>query len=356
MRTASVHVRSGNVTAVVGAQYGSEGKGAVVADLAKRGEFGAYVRTGGPNAGHTFYHGGRKWVSRSLPVGWIDPAALLVIGPGAVINSKLLLNEIQEVEDAGYRVRDRLIVDYRAGVLTHAQEAAEGGVHGNAHGSIGSTGEGVGIHRMARINRGSLMPTIEPEWGYQSAADDLLLADFLGDAVERLTSLRKDDMPVCLEGTQGQGLSLTTGVWPFVTSADTSSAQLAADAGVPASSVDRTLLVARTFPIRVAGNSGPLYGETSFEEIGVPPEVTTVTKKTRRVGTWDAGLVRHAVLLNSPCKVVLTFADYMWPELRGLDRLPSPDRRYAGWLADQAVRIEAGFCALGTGPETLVWL
>ena len=76
-------------------------------------------------------------------------------------------------------------------------------------------------------------------------------------------------------------------------------------------------LVARVHPIRIAGNSGPLFGEQTWEQVGVPAEYTTVTKKERRVGRWDADLVREAIEANGDPHLVLTFYDYIRPEEHG---------------------------------------
>ena len=148
---------------------------------------------------------------------------------------------------------------------------------------------------------------------------------------------------------------MTTGPWPYVTSTDTSSAQLAADAGVPASSVRETILVARTFPIRVAGESGPLPGELTWAEVGVEPEITTVTKKVRRVGKWDAQQVRHAVWLNEPCSLVVTFVDYVFPECK--NRTAQLDPEVLSWVRGLSEN-EVGVPLLGfsTGPDAMVWL
>jgi adenylosuccinate synthase len=77
------------------------------------------------------------------------------------------------------------------------------------------------------------------------------------------------------------------------------------------------ILVARTFPIRVAGHSGPLHGETSWDAVGVKPEQTTVTLKTRRVGIWDEQLVNRSIRLNGADEIALTFLDYVYPEVVG---------------------------------------
>ncbi|MBU6232375.1 adenylosuccinate synthetase, partial [Patescibacteria group bacterium] len=134
----------------------AEAKGLVAYQLAN--QFGVHLRVGGANAGHTFFHNDEKFVARSIPCGWVNPDAEIVIGPGAVIDVAVLKEELEYIEDKGYSVRSRLWIDGKAGIITEEQHHFEGGVDGYAHQNIGSTGEGVGISRIARINRGSLLP------------------------------------------------------------------------------------------------------------------------------------------------------------------------------------------------------
>lgn len=304
------------VVALVGAQYGSEGKGVIAAAVAH--DFDVHARTGGPNAGHTFMAKGEKFVARSLPCGWINPEATCVIGPGAVVDLPLLLEEIAEAEVRMPGVRDRVMLDEKAHVVTEAQHRFEGGVDGSGHRRIGSTGEGVGMARIARILRTSWMQS--EHWAKAVMVDHLSAKQLdgvrVGDTSRLVNAMIDSGERVLLEGTQGSGLSLTHGPWPFCTSTDTNAAQLAADAGV-APQLVQTLLVARTFPIRVHGNSGPLPGEIEWRALGVEPEVTTVTKKRRRIARWDWGQMLKAVELNRPVGLALTFLDYWDPDCRG---------------------------------------
>lgn len=325
----------GSVVALVGAQYGSEGKGAMAQHLADR--FEVHVRTGAPNAGHTFYHENREWVARSVPVGWINSEALLVIGPGALIDLNLLIEEVMAIEEAGYGVATRLYVDKKAMVIDPTRHHQyEGGTTGRAHRMIGSTGEGVGPARMAKIARGTYPSDLG--WAKINGVDEYrnALNSFCNvcDTEPLLNSWIDDGNSVLLEGTQGSALSLTHGEWPYVTSTDTNAASLAADAGISPRLIDDVILVARTFPIRVAGNSGPLKRETSFQELGVAPEFTTVTKKQRRIGQWDDELLAKAIRLNRPCRLAITFLDYAFPDAEGAaywDDLPIAAAR---WIAD----------------------
>jgi adenylosuccinate synthase len=297
------------VLAVIGAQYGSEGKGAIVAHLAY--EYDTHVRTGGPNAGHTFHWKGEPRVMQTVPCGWINPRAQLVIGAGGCFEPGILQRELDMIERAMPGARARVRIDDSSMVITDAQRAEEGGVEGDMHRRIGSTGKGVGTCRRDRLMR-------DPSKSFDafSMAREFGFEDLLADTTRLVQDAVHDDTGILLEGAQGSGLSLIHGEWPYVTSADTNAAQLCADCGLPPHHLGGTLLVARTMPIRVAGNSGPMTQETNWEEISsrlgrATTERTTVTKKTRRVGAWDDALFTKAVRLNGSRWVALTFLDYL---------------------------------------------
>jgi adenylosuccinate synthase len=224
----------------------------------------------------------------------------------------------------------------------------EGGTDGFAHQRIGSTGEGVGVCRIARISRQSLLRG--PEFAARLAGD----VPVLGQIVRPYRWLNPDDR-ILLEGTQGSKLSLIHGPWPYTTSADTNAAQLLADSGAPLGAYQKTILVARTFPIRVAGNSGPLPNETTWEAIGQPEERTTVTQKVRRVGEWDAGWVIDAIRLNHPAELVITFLDYLFPETKGMREWSSLPGKALDWLESVQQETGAPVVGVGTGPETVVF-
>jgi adenylosuccinate synthase len=122
----------------------------------------------------------------------------------------------------------------------------------------------------------------------------------------------------------------------------------------------RIYLATRPNPIRVAGNSGPLHGETTWENLGLPVELTTVTKKPRRVGSWDPDLIRAAVTANGGAPTVrlaVTMFDHAHPDLAGLtgqhkiEDLPPAARDHIWQIErDAGTTIEL----LGTGPATMV--
>ena len=288
-----------SATAIVGGQYGSEGKGAVVAALAH--EFDAAVRTGGPNAGHSLWHDGRVYKMRQVPCTWIGRGPL-ILGAGATVDLQVLGDEILDTGVDPARIQ----IDRNAVLITHQDRVAEAE---SALTKMGSTLEGVGAARVKKIRRDvQSFPLMRHAYGDST------------DTVQLLWEMLNRGQHVLLEGTQGSGLSLHHGLWPYVTSNDTNAGQLLADAGIAPGWLEHTLLVVRTYPIRVGGPSGPMPGgEIEFTDIpgNVEPERTTVTKRVRRISGWDQEVVNRAVMLNDPCGIVVTFTDYLDPAIRG---------------------------------------
>lgn len=327
----------GRVTALIDGQFGSTGKGVIAAHLAER--FDIHVRVGAPNAGHSFYWKDVKTVRQSIPVGHINENAQIVIGRGALINMEILLREFNEIMqiDPGFSLR--FMVDKYAGIIDEWHVEAEGHTTGEIHKRIGSTGEGVGAARVDRVRR-------DPEHfrHFHEVMHYYGLEDQMCENVAKyLRVQRKQGRHILLEGSQGAGLDLIHGNWPYVTSNGCGSAQLAADVGIPPTALVSSIMVVRTHPIRVAGNSGPLPNEITWEELSKRlgkevTEKTTVTKKTRRIATWDDEIIDMAITLNEPTHIALTFLDYLNPAdegVRKFENLSTPSRAFIERIEDK---------------------
>jgi adenylosuccinate synthase len=306
------------VSVVVGGQYGSEGKGKIALEIARRSSVPAVVvRVGGSNSGHTGYDSsGRRWALRQIPAAALAGSPLIVLPAGSYIDVDVLLSEVAALGVTP----DRLVVDSEARLVTAAHKAWE--AQSGLSGGIGSTGSGTGAAVLAAIARNALQLGLESP----RAADEPRLAPYLGDAVSVLRERLSRGHRVVLEGTQGFGLSpLHGGVWPKATSRDTTAAGFLSETGLSPFDVDDITLVIRCHPIRVSGASGPLEGETSWDNIARQAgadrdltEHTTVTGRIRRVGLFNAGLVRRAIATNRPTRIVLNHLDYVdWSVRRG---------------------------------------
>lgn len=300
------------VSIVVGGQFGSEGKGKVSLELVRMATERriAVVRVGGPNSGHTaFDRSGRKFALRQLPAGAVDRNVDIVFPAGSYIDVDVLQSEIEQLDYP----RERIFISPYANIITPEHKAWE--VDAGLVSGIGSTGSGVGAAIMAQVAReASNFPLHRHD-----AAHCGMLEPFLCDTTELMRSWLNAGARIVVEGTQGFGLSLYDGgYWPKATSRATTAAAALAEAGLSPMDVDNVILVIRSYPIRVAGNSGPLPGETSWEAISASidtqtelHEFTTVTKKLRRVGHFDASVVKAAIDCNNPTMIVLNHLDYV---------------------------------------------
>lgn len=350
---------------VVGGQFGSEAKGHFTGKLTERlsGPL-LVIRVAGPNAGHTIVsEAGTRYAFRQIPVAAVSrPDAQLFIAPGSEVDTEVLLDEIDLLEADGIKVRNRLWVSGQATVLTAEHRAREGGNDSPIQQRIGSTGKGVGAARADRIMRVA-----------NTVADYQPYLDANGVRVGFPPAWDNSDAEVVIEGTQGHGLGLHAGYYPYCTSSDCRALDFIAMSGVlPADfHTVHTYVVYRTYPIRVAGNSGPLYNETSWEALGlqsggyIQPERTTVTKKIRRVGLWDPYLAARAfrdnrVTYSGRVLPVLMFGDYIEPALAG-----SCDRHTVYGTLDAYLKSIMPAWAdlqpdmypiyIGTGPNTGAW-
>lgn len=314
------------VDVLVGGQYGSEGKGKVAAYLSH--DYDLLVRVGGPNAGHKVYRTDNPDTFHILPSGSRVSTADLMLGPGAVVSIKTLLEEINSLQIEPHR----LSIDPQVLIITEQDKIDEKRLVDE----IGSTGQGVGAATARRIlqrddsvefagNVDALRPFVRPTW----------------ESLEK--RMRNPKARILLEGIQGTGLSLYHGSYPHVTSRDTTVSGCLAEAGISPGHLRRTIMVTRTYPIRVESppqkgkSSGPLKQQLSFRQIasrcGLPEkeirttERTSTTDKTRRIGEFDWELFKKSVFLNSPTDIALTFVDYIAgsnQKARRFDQL-SPD-------------------------------
>lgn len=332
------------VTVVVGGQYGSEGKGKTVAYLAKKDNVAAVVRCGGPNAGHSFEWMGTEYSLRQVPSGLINPNTMLYLGPGSVVNPALLLEEIEK-----YSVgRSRIRIDPFAATVTEEDIGVEKRLKLKER--IGSMLSGTGSATAKKVLR---------DEGLRLARDVRELQEFLADVAIEVNALLSRRKRVVVEGTQGFGLSLHHGGhYPYATSRDTSASGMLSEAGISPLHVDQIIMVIRTFPIRVGGDSGPLPNEISWADVteasGYPEPIAeygTVSGRLRRVGTFDIEQVRRAAIVNNPTALALSGLDYL--DYRNFGKLSAADltRPSRQFQCNLQEHLGTRVVLMGTGPD-----
>ncbi|TDA70421.1 MAG: adenylosuccinate synthetase [Clostridia bacterium] len=331
------------VVIVVGGQYGGEGKGKMTAHLCRRYGFDAAVRCGGPNSGHTITLDGRQVVLRQIPAGVVNPGTALFLAAGCLVDLEVLFAEIARLNLSPERLR----IDHHAVVIEKAFVQEERGKGLNDRIGSTCTGTGVAVARRA-LRSGDL----------RLARDVPELAPYLTTVSEDIMARHSRGEKIVIEGTQGFGLSVYhSPYYPYATSRDTTASGFLSEAGLSPLVVSDVLMVIRTFPIRVGGNSGPLPGEIDWEtvrqESGYPygiSELTTVTQRLRRVGRFDVEIVKKAALANLPTRVALMGVDYLNYRNKGASnfgQLALETQRFIFWL-QREIGGEIGF--IGTGP------
>jgi adenylosuccinate synthase len=333
--------------AILGAQWGDEGKGKIV-DLVTP-HFSIVARyQGGHNAGHTIYVNGRKFVLRLMPSGILHPGITCVIGNGVVVDPGALLAEVDELERAGIDVGNRIVLSDKAHLILpyHRDldlllEARRGDR------KIGTTSRGIGPAYEDKIARRGIRvadlrdpAALEQEVRDNVTARNRLVHEntmdwraVLGQLHQHAERLRPwvrdvslmlqqamhDGASILFEGAQGTLLDVDHGTYPYVTSSNASIGGVCTGLGVPPRAIDAVLGVAKAYTTRVG--AGPLPTELNgamgnrLREGG--NEYGAVTGRPRRCGWYDAVAVRYGVRINGLDALALTKLDV----LDGLERL-----------------------------------
>jgi len=376
--------------AVVGAQWGDEGKGKIVDWLSARAD--VVVRfQGGHNAGHTLVIDGQTYKLSLLPSGVVRPDKLSIIGNGVVVDPWALGREMAELRAAGVAIGpDNLKLAENACLilplhrdLDVLREEAAGGK------GIGTTRRGIGPAYEDKVGRRAIRVCDLKNPQTLAAKVDALLVHHdalrrgLGrDAVDRdgligdlgeiapvllahadpvwrtLDELRRAGRRILFEGAQGAMLDIDHGTYPFVTSSNTVAGQAAAGAGVGPAAVDYVLGITKAYTTRVG--AGPFPTEQA-NEIGQGlgergREFGTVTGRARRCGWFDAVMVRQAVKTGGINGIALTKLDVLdgMAELKVAVayRLAGETLHHLPAGADAQARVEPVYEALEGWPQT----
>ena len=332
--------------AVIGAQWGDEGKGKIVDLLAQQSD--VVVRfQGGNNAGHTLVVNGQKTILHVIPSGALHRDKVCVIGNGVVLDAEVLLHELQELRQQGHLQNDsqlriseqaHLIMPYHR-AIDQARERMRGA------GKIGTTGRGIGPtyeDKAARVGirvidlleedtfREKLEHNIAEKNVYLRAIlkEQALdfeeihrtysgyrekLAPYVTDTGVLLDEMFRDGKNVLFEGAQGTLLDLDHGTYPFVTSSNTVIGGVCSGAGIGPRHIHEVIGISKAYTTRVG--SGPFPTELTGPEGDKlrqdGDEYGATTGRPRRCGWFDAVAVRHAVRLNGLTGIALTKLDVL---------------------------------------------
>lgn len=337
--------------AVIGAQWGDEGKGKIVDLLTPA--FAIVARyQGGHNAGHTVFVNGRKFVLHLIPSGILHPDVTCVIGNGVVVDPIALFKELDELREEGIKTEGRLFVSDRAHViLPYHREIEAASERARGERRIGTTARGIGPSYEDKIGRrgvricdlsaqdskgglGEILRGNVKAWNAAGGGDavdwesiyrDLIVAwarlkPLVTDVSLYLDHASRDGRRVLYEGAQGTMLDIDHGTYPFVSASNGTIGGVCTGLGVGAQSIGGVLGIIKAYTTRVG--EGPLPTELTGEdgdrlrESG--QEFGASTGRPRRCGWYDAVVARYAVRINGLQAFALTKLDVLdnLPEIR----------------------------------------
>ena len=330
--------------AIIGAQWGDEGKGKITDLLAEKSDLVVRYQ-GGHNAGHTIWVNGQKTVLHVIPSGVLHPHCTSVIGHGVVLEPENFLMELNRIKNVTKVTPDNLKVSATATVITAYHKLLDGAREAQGSEKIGTTGKGIGPAYEDKISRRGIKvkdlfdkDTLIRRLGVGYSEKAMLFkhlynVDFpsVEEEVERLYKLgqsMKDYVTdtfslidtslaqgkrVLYEGAQGILLDIDYGTYPYVTSSSTAASGIFTGAGIPNHKLEEVIGVAKAYTTRVG--EGPFPTEL-FDEMGTTiqtkgNEFGATTGRKRRCGWLDIPLLRYAIKSSQLTSIALTKLDIL---------------------------------------------
>lgn len=331
----------GKVIVVFDGQAGSCGKGKLIGYLAQKNNIGVAINNFMSNAGHTYVdNDGNKFMTQHLPSSMMNRDTMLLIGPGAAITPYILFDEINKYRDIiGER---KIYIHPRAMVILdrHAEKEKE-------LVRSGSTFKGCGVAQAEKAMRvpgtmlfGDYMNQLKKELSFDADFDLKYVYNKIevADTALILNTMLDMGIDVMVEGSQGFDLDINYGLpYPHTTSRQCHAGQLVADCGISPLLVTDVIMIIRPYPIRISNqtnigieiSSGDYEGSREItwdiirDRCGAPSdiefgEITTVTKKPRRVFEMNWDRLKYAATINRPTAIFLNFAQYIDWDVNGI--------------------------------------
>lgn len=329
--------------AVVGLQWGDEGKGKIVDYLAKDFDINARFQ-GGSNAGHTVRYKGKKVIFHQVPCGVLNKNVTAVIGAGCVLDPRIFFEEVENLKKIDRDIEERikiskfchLIMPYHV-MIDEIREATKQAIGTTKKGigvayedKYGRTGLRVGdlydaekFEKRLRLNISRKNLMLMDVYNAEPLSDNEILDLYMNHA-KKMKSMVIDETQlfseaistgkhILFEGAQGALLDIDFGTYPYVTASHTITGSVGVGLGIPPCSVEKVLGVAKAYTTRVGQgpfpteDSGPIG--TKLRDSGA--EFGSTTGRPRRCGAFDTALVRYAARINGVREMVLTKLDVL---------------------------------------------
>ena len=326
------------ISAIIGGQWGDEGKGKVVDLLSSNVDVVARYQ-GGANAGHTVYKNNQKIVLHQIPSGVMRSDCKCLLGNGMVIDPIELVKEFKNVQSKGLTI-DNIFISMNAHITSPIHKLIDINSENKSKNKIGTTGKGIGPTYVDKYNRkgirscdlldsDNLKSKIEVQVNralnsQQISTDDLKSIenelDNFFNACSVIASHITDIMPMVhgsnnllIEGAQGTLLDIDHGTYPFVTSSNPSSGGITTGLGLPLNKIDRLIGIFKAYTTRVGNGPFPteLFDQDGEKLQNIGKEFGATTGRPRRCGWFDAPLANYSIMINGFNEITMTKLDIL---------------------------------------------
>ena len=327
--------------AIVGGQWGDEGKGKIVDLLSKDVDVVARYQ-GGANAGHTVYREDKKVVLHQIPTGALRESCTCVLGNGMVIDPMGILEEINTLKKLNINVRNRIFIDYYAHIVTPIHKCIDRVNEEKTNNEIGTTCKGIGptytdkykrigiraidilcsetliekanMRLQIALNNNEItdneVPQLQKELQlfYSTCME---ISEYVQDTFEYLHSALNKN--ILIEGAQGTMLDIDYGTYPYVTSSNCSSGGIGTGLGIPGSKLNNIIGIFKAYTTRVGGGPFPteLFNQDGEMLGSIGKEFGATTGRPRRCGWFDLVAARYSAKVNGLTGIALTKLDIL---------------------------------------------
>lgn len=331
--------------AIIGAQWGDEGKGKITDYFAQKSDYVVRFQ-GGNNAGHTIIIGDKKSVLHVIPSGILNEKCVSVIGHGVVLDPTVLKTEIENLEKTGLSITSKnLKISENTSIITAYGRILDGARESKGKTKIGTTGKGIGptyedkiarrgIKAFHLLDKALLRERLEENLAEKASLFERLyeveypaleseverlyelgtyIKPFICDTFSLLDKAFEQGKNVLYEGAQGLLLDIDYGTYPFVTSSNTSFGGIYTGAGVPGRNVDAVIGIVKAYTTRVGEGPFPteLFDETGVQIQTIGGEFGATTGRTRRCGWLDLPMLKYSAKAAKLTSIALTKIDVL---------------------------------------------
>ncbi len=328
-----------SINAVVGGQWGDEGKGKIVDLLSKDVDIVARYQ-GGANAGHTIYKEDKKIVLHQIPTGVLRENCICILGNGMVIDPIGILEEINTLRSLNISIKNRILIDYHSHIVTPIHKCIDKTNEVRSGNKIGTTCKGigptytdkyqrVGIRAIDLLNSEQLNNKINLRLKNAIQSNEIEKEDLkqLNEEIElfyqtcsAIKEYIQDTFPVLhndksmlIEGAQGTLLDIDFGTYPYVTSSNCSSGGIGTGLGIPGNKLNSIIGIFKAYTTRVGGGPFPTeLFDTAGKTLGtIGKEFGATTGRPRRCGWFDLVAAKYSVKINGLTHIALTKLDIL---------------------------------------------